>query len=474
MSGTRELSARKTVRALAEDLATGATTARDLVEQCLAEIEAPDGEGRRAFLLVDAENARAAADRVDAARAEAVRADGRPLSPLAGIPMAVKDLCDIEGQVTTAGSVVLADRPPAVADAPVVARLRAAGLIPIGRTNMTEFAYSGLGLNAHYDTPRSPWDRDADGGKGRIPGGSSSGTAVAVADGMVVAGIGTDTGGSCRIPAAFCGVVGYKPTARRVPLDGIVPLAPSLDSVGPLARSVDCCAILDDVFSGGDATSVLDRGTGGPTPASIQLASLVDHVLDGLDDTVAVTYERALRRLTDAGVGIAETKFPELNELPSINRGGGLATAEAYHWHRELLESDGDRYDQRVRIRIEPGADLSAADYLDVLDARRRLQARAGEVLAPAQAFVLPTVAIVPPRIASFDDGDPGYYSATNLLCLRNTMVGNFLDACAISIPISGPGEPPVGLMLMAGPEADHQLFALARTVESLLGPIDR
>ena len=339
---------------------------------------------------------------------------------------------------------------------------------------MTEFAYSGLGLNAHYDTPRGPWDRDVDGGRGRIPGGSSSGTAVAVADGMVAAGLGTDTGGSCRIPAAFCGIVGFKPTARRVPLDGIVPLAPSLDSVGPLGRSADCCDILDHVFSGGDPATVLDRPVGGPAPAGIQLASLVDYVLDGLDDPVATVYERALRRLADAGVGVSETRFPELEEMPSINRGGGLATAEAYHWHRELLASDGDRYDQRVRTRIEPGAELSAADYLDVLAARARLQRRAAEVLTPAQAFVLPTVAIVPPTIASFDDDDREYYSSTNLLCLRNTMVGNFLDACAISLPISQAGEPPVGLMLMAGPEADHQLLALARTIESLLGPVDR
>lgn len=465
---------RKTLRSLAADLDSGATTSRELVEQCLAEIDDPAGEGERAFLRVDAEGARATAEQVDAARASGERVDGRPLSPIAGIPVAVKDLCDIEGQVTTAGSVVLADRPPATSDAPVVARMRAAGLVLLGRTNMTEFAYSGLGLNAHYDTPRSPWDREVDGGRGHIPGGSSSGTAVAVADGMAVAGLGTDTGGSCRIPAAFCGIVGYKPTARRVPLEGIVPLAPSLDSVGPLGRSVDCCAILDDVFSGGDASMAATADPGGVAPAAVQLASLVDFVTDGLDDTVATTYERALRCLADAGVGIAETRFPELNELPSINRGGGLATAEAYHWHREMLAASGDRYDQRVKTRIDPGENQSAADYLDLLEARTRLKQRAGEVLAPAQAFVLPTVAIVPPTMASFDDGDRDYYSVTNLLCLRNTAVGNFLDGCAISVPISGPGEPPVGLMLMAGPKADHQLFSVARTIESLLGPVDR
>ena len=467
-----------TLRRLAADLDAGTTSARELVERSLAAVDDSSGEGERAFLLVDREGALLAADRADAARSAAARSTGAAVSPLAGIPVAVKDLCDVEGQVTTAGSVILADRPPASEDAPVVARMRAAGLALLGRTNMTEFAYSGLGLNAHYDTPRSPWDRGADGGRGRLPGGSSSGTAVAVADGMVAAGLGTDTGGSCRIPAAFCGIVGFKPTARRVPLDGIFPLAPSLDSVGPLGNSVDCCAILDHVFAGGDPASALEPEPSGPPAASIQLAALVDYVTDGLDEDVAAAYEGALSRLADAGVGVAETRFPELNDLPSINRLGGLATAEAYHVHRELLAEGGDRYDQRVRTRIEPGQRQSAADYIDVLRARTELQRRAAEVLTPAQAFVLPTVAIVPPTIASFDDGDPDYYSTTNLLCLRNTMVGNFLDGCAISLPISPSsrrhGEPPVGLMLMAGPEADHQLISLARTIESLLGPVDR
>jgi aspartyl-tRNA(Asn)/glutamyl-tRNA(Gln) amidotransferase subunit A len=234
----------KTIRELAADLAAGQVTARELVDECLVAIEDPAGEGSRAFLSVAAERARATADGYDT-----IRAGGGALPPFAGIPLAVKDLFDVAGEVTTAGSIALADRPPAETDAPAVARVRAAGFIPLGRTNMTEFAYSGLGLNAHHDTPRSPWDRAT----GRIPGGSSSGTAVAVADGMAVAGLGTDTGGSCRIPAAFCGVVGYKPTAARVPREGVTPLSFSLDSVGPLARTVDCCAILDDILAAAPA-----------------------------------------------------------------------------------------------------------------------------------------------------------------------------------------------------------------------------
>lgn len=446
----------KTIRVLAAELAEGTTTARRLVDESLRRIADGSGEGSRAFVHVAEAEATATADAVDR-----LRVSGVPVPPFAGIPFAVKDLCDLEGQVTTAGSLVLAGEPPAERDAPVVARLRGAGFIPIGRTNMTEFAYSGLGLNAHHDTPRSPWDRSV----GHIPGGSSSGTAVAVADGMVPAGLGTDTGGSCRIPAAFCGIVGYKPTARRVPLDGIVPLAPSLDSVGPLARSVDCCAIVDAVFAG---EPVPPKEAGRPAER-MRLAVIQDYVLDDLDSPVAATFDRALGRLSAAGVQVVEVGFPELLDLPGINAGGGLATAEAYHWHRSLIAAHGDRYDQRVRRRIEPGAELSAASYLDGVAARRRLIRAAAQRMDGFDAFVLPSVAIVPPTVASFDDDDPDYYSRQNLLCLRNTSVGNFLDACAISLPASHEGGPPVGLMLMAGPKADHQLFSLARSVETLL-----
>lgn len=446
----------KSIRTLAAELTDGRVTARQLVDECLAAIEDPSGEGSRAFLRVAADRARATADGFDA-----IRRAGGALPPFAGIPVAIKDLCDIEGEVTTAGSTVLADRPPAAADAPVVARLTAAGFIVIGRTNMTEFAYSGLGLNSHYDTPRSPWDREV----GHIPGGSSSGTAVAVADGMAVAGLGTDTGGSCRIPAAFCGVVGYKPTARRVPLDGVVPLSFSLDSIGPLGRSVDCCAIVDDVFAGGSGL-VADRNL----PAErLRIAVLSDLVLDDMDDTVADTYGKALTALSNAGVTMVDVPFPELNEIPQLYRQGGLAAAEAYAWHRELLATRGDEYDQRVRTRIEPGGAASAAYYVEVLEGRKRLIETAAERMAGFDAFVLPAVAILPPSVASFDDGDRDYYSRQNLLSLRNTSIGNFLDSCSISIPASPPAAPPVGMMLMGAPMADRAMFEASRTVEAII-----
>lgn len=451
----------KPIADLAADLASGTTTARRLVEEALERIEDPAGEGGKAFLSVAAERARATADGVDS-----IRRGGGSVPRFAGLPFAVKDLCDIEGEVTTAGSIVLADRPPATANAPALARITNAGFVVMGRTNMTEFAFSGLGLNAHFPAPAAPWDRH----DRHIPGGSSSGTAVAVADGMAAAGLGTDTGGSCRIPASFCGIVGYKPTARRVPLDGIIPLSPSLDSVGPIARTVECCAILDHLLGGGD---------GGGVPIArearaIRLAVLTDFVLDGVDRTTSEAFEAALAQLSAAGIAVVEVGFPELYELPTINAKGGLATAEAFHWHRGLLADRGDDYDQRVRTRIEAGVHLTAVDYLDVLAARRRINATAAKRLAGFDAWVLPSVAIVAPTFASFDNPPHGqtkdeYYRATNLLCLRNTAVGNFLDACAISLPATAADEAPVGLMLMAPPMADDALFSIALTVERLL-----
>lgn len=447
----------ETIRGLAHRLTNGEVTARQLVEEHLERIAAPDGEGERAFLHVaDAEA------RHMAAAYDALRANGGSLPPFAGIPVAVKDLCDIAGQVTTAGSVVLGGNKPASVDAPVVARLRSAGFIIIGRTNMTEFAYSGLGLNAHYGTPASPWERDSG---PRIPGGSSSGTAVAVADQMAVAGLGTDTGGSCRIPAAFCGLVGFKPTANRIPREGVVPLSTSLDSIGPIAPTVDCCEIIDDVFAGGNGVIAESA-----RPSDhIRLASIQDYVLEDLDPEVARVYERSLAQLDAAGVEIAEVSFPELKDLPEINRKGGVIVAEAFAWHQELLERSGDVYDQRVRVRMEPGADMSAAEYLQVLQRRAEMIEAAKKRMAGFDAFVLPSVAVLPPTINSFSDGNFDYYTRQNLLCLRNTTVGNFLDSCAISIPATGLGQPPVGVMLMGGPGDDAALFQLARTVEATI-----
>jgi aspartyl-tRNA(Asn)/glutamyl-tRNA(Gln) amidotransferase subunit A len=442
----------RTIAEHAQALATGATTSRKLIEDCLARIADPGGEGAAAFTEVHADAARAMADAADA-----LRRAGRAPSPYAGIPIGVKDLFDIAGQTTRAGSRALDGAPPATTTAPTVARMIAAGFVPVGRTNMTEFAYSGLGINPHYGTPRAPWDRAS----GRIPGGSSSGTAVAVADGMAAAGLGTDTGGSCRIPAAFCGIVGYKPTARRIPLAGALPLSPSLDSIGPLAPSVACCAAIDAVLAGEPAAP----------PAPMPLAGLrlavPQALLDGMDAAVATGFARALAVLSVAGATIRHVSFAALAQMAEANALGGFAAAESFAWHRNLLAGKAALYDPHIRARIERGARQSAADYLDLLAARARIIAEFDAATRGFDAVVLPTVPIVPPRIA--DLAAEAEYNRLNLLILRNTAPANFLDRCAISLPCHRPGEAPVGLMLMGETMGDARLFAIAAAVEAAL-----
>ena len=270
---------------------------------------------------------------------DALRKANAAPSPFAGIPVSVKDLFDIRGQVTRAGSRALEDSAPAEADAPVVARLRRAGFIVIGRTNMTEFAYSGIGINPHYGTPKSAWNRSV----GHVPGGSSSGAAVSIADGMAYGALGTDTGGSCRIPAAYNGIVGYKPTQRRVPLDGGVPLSFSLDSFGPLANSTECCAILDAVLANEPVTPLRPRPIKG-----MRLAVPTTVALDDLDEAVAKTFERALQALSQAGALIERIEVPELLDVGIMNSKGGFAAAESFAWHRFLITSKGNVYDPRV------------------------------------------------------------------------------------------------------------------------------
>jgi aspartyl-tRNA(Asn)/glutamyl-tRNA(Gln) amidotransferase subunit A len=438
---------------LAQALADGTTTSRALVEDCLARIADPEGEGRRTFIKVHAEQARTMADAMDLLR-KANRAPGR----YAGIPIALKDLFDISGEPTPAGSVVLADAPEATANAPVVARMLAAGFIPMGRVNMTEFAFSGLGINPHYGTPASPWDR----GARRIPGGSSSGTAVAVADGMAAAGLGTDTGGSCRIPAAFCGIVGYKPTARRVPIEGVLPLAPSLDSVGPLAPSVACCAAIDAIVAGETPSAPIPAGLNG-----LRLAIPDTMVLEGMDATVADAFDKALSTLSAAGASIRKVRAAAFAELPAVNANGGFAASEAYAWHRRLLATRGSAYDPRIRVRIAKGEHMSAADYVDLVAARARLISSFNRTTAPYDCLLMPSVPIVAPRIAELDDERA--YNSVNLLVLRNTALGNFFDRCAISVPCHREGEAPVGLMLMGETLGDARLFAIAASVEAAL-----
>src|SRR6202035_5318620 len=368
-----------TLASLADDLESGRTSARKLVDECLARIADPSGEGARTFIHVDAEAAIEVAEAMDRLR-EVKAAPSR----YAGIPVSIKDLFDVRGQVTRAGSRALDDSAPAETDAPVVARLRRAGFVVIGRTNMTEFAYSGIGINPHFGTPKGTWQRSV----GHVPGGSSSGAAVSVADRMAHGALGTDTGGSCRIQAAYNGIVGFKPTQRRVPLDGGVPLSFTLDSFGPLARTVQCCAVLDAVLADEPIVPLQPRPIKG-----MRLAVPTTIALDELDDEVARTFGRALEVLSRHGALIERIAVPEFLDVGVMNAKGGFAAAESYAWHRYLLTSKGSVYDPRGAVRILRGAHTSSADYIDLLNARRSLIARANVRLAPYDAFVMPTTA---------------------------------------------------------------------------------
>jgi len=445
------------MRSLAQvkaDFARGGKS-RGLVEQCLARITDKSGEGARAFLKIHAEPALAAADFYDR-----VGTRGGASSPFAGVPVSVKDLFDIAGDVTTAGSVVLKDASPAETDAPAVARLRAAGFIPIGRTNMTEFAFSGLGINPHYGTPSNAYDRKA----GRIPGGSSSGAAVSITDGMAFGALGTDTGGSCRIPAALCGIVGFKPTAYRVPTAGAFPLSTSLDSIGPLAATVACCAALDAVLAG---EPIVDLS---PFPLTgLRMAVPQTMVLENVEPAVARAFESALAALRKAGTRIVDIPLRELAELPQINAKGGLAAAEAYAIHRRHIGNSEKMYDPRVLVRILRGQEQDAADYIELVNARADFIRRVAAITAPYDALVMPTVPVTAPRLADLAADDA--YRSANFLVLRNPSIANFLDRCSISIPCHQAGDAPVGLMLIGEHGADRRLLAIAAAIEAVVSP---
>jgi aspartyl-tRNA(Asn)/glutamyl-tRNA(Gln) amidotransferase subunit A len=436
-------------------LRSGQWRARELTEQALTRIADPSGEGPRTFLRVFDTAARAQADAVDR-----MRAAGVTLPLLAGVPVSIKDLFDVAGEVTTAGSRVLTSRAPASEDAAVVRRLRAAGAIIVGRTNMTELAYSGLGINPHYGTPLNPFDRAS----ARIPGGSSSGAAVSVSDGMAAGALGTDTGGSCRIPAALTGLVGFKPTMQRVPRRGVMPLSTTLDSVGPLGRTVECCALLDAVIAGSEPTA--------PEPFPLRGLRLLvpqSYVLADLDAAVSARFERSLSALSQAGVQLMSLPLRELERLPEVNAKGGFSAAEAYAEYGPLLEAHYLQFDPRVAARILKGREQTAVDYLELLRARAALRESVRSITTQVDAVIMPTAPLTAPRIADLET-DQAYFRV-NALMLRNPAVANFLDGCAISLPIHEPGQAPVGLMLMGEHGEDRRLFGIARTVEALLSP---
>ncbi|HKS64304.1 MAG TPA: amidase [Xanthobacteraceae bacterium] len=423
--------------------------AREKTELALAKIADPNGEGARTCLTVYAETARAAADAADA-RAKA----GISLGPLDGAIVSIKDLFDVAGEPTRAGSKILADAPPAKADAPVVRRLRAAGAVIVAKTSMSEFAFSGVGMNPHYGTPGNPADRT------RVPGGSSSGAAVAAADHMCEIAIGTDTGGSTRIPGALCGIVGFKPSAWRVPTEGAFPLSYSLDSIGPIARTVEDCAKGDAVMAGEEYEPL----SAAPV-AGLRLGVPQGLLLTEWDNTVGTRFGAARKRLSDAGVRITDEPMPLIDAMVAVNQKGGLAPSEAFSIHRDYLVKRADEFDPNVRVRIERGGKVSAADYIDMSRQREQLIDAMDAQASAFDAWVLPTTPIVAPTIAEMQDTST--FGTKNMLLLRNTSTWNFFDMCAISIPIPGSGLP-VGLMLVARNGHDRRLFEIAAGIERL------
>ena len=417
----------------------------------------------------------------DEARAQTARLDRQPGAvtgwPMAGLAFSVKDLFDVEGQVTTAGSMVLADAPPATSDCPAVARLRAAGGSMLGRTHMVEFAFSGVGTNPHVPTPAA-WDGRYDQPVGqmaepRVPGGSSSGAAVSVATGAAYIGLGSDTGGSIRIPAALNGIVGFKSTANRVPTTGAVPLSTTLDTVCALTRSVRDAVLAHEILAARTVTR-------SPAPlAAYRLAVAREVFLDDVDPEVARAFGRTLATLRAAGARIDDIALPQVAELAGLQASGGFSAAESFAWHRGLLATRADDYDPRVAARIQRGATMLAHEYIDLIRARRSWIGRMAQALAGYDAVLSPTVPIVAPRLADVapatgDDAaadtarNEAFFRANGLL-LRNTSVINMLDGCALSLPCHTPDEMPVGLMVWHVGGRDDTVLNLSLRIEDSL-----
>ncbi|HET7792267.1 MAG TPA: amidase [Rhizobacter sp.] len=397
--------------------------------------------------------------RAAATAADAALAAGSPLPPLAGLAVSVKDLFNVQGQPTTAASRVLAGAPAAIMDCPAVTRLRQAGAALTGHTNMTEFAFSGVGINPHHGTPANAATAALD-AHPRIPGGSTSGGAVSVASGAAWAALGSDTGGSIRIPAALQGLVGFKNTARLTPTEGAIPLSTTLDTACAITRSVRDAVLLHEVLAA--RRVALAR-----RPLQTLRLGLPTRLLDGMDDTAASALDRALATLRSAGAHIEELTLPELDELAEINATGGFSAAESWAWHRALLTQRQADYDPRVATRIRRGETMSAADYIDLQRARTRWIGRMTARLQQFDALLSPTVPIVAPTIASLASDEA--FFATNALLLRNPSIINMLDGCALSLPCHSPGQLPVGLMVWSHALQDDSVLDVSLTIERAL-----
>ncbi len=440
---------------LAALLQAGAMDAVELAQATLASIEAC--EDKAIFIHMAPERALQ-----EAHEASRRLRSGRARSLLDGVPIGWKDLFDLEGQVTTAGSRVLAADPVAARDAAVVARLKEAGMVSIGRLNMTEFAFSGIGLNPHYGTPHNPHGRDLP----RIPGGSSSASGVAVAKGLVPVAMGTDTGGSVRIPAAYNGIVGYKATRGRYAMEGVFPLSTSLDSLGPLCRTVEDAVLVDAAMQGLTAPVVRRGELNG-----LRLVVPTNIVLDDLEPAVAASFEAAISRLCAKGVVIERRALPAFDALASLTRArGALVNAEAHALHLERLNGPAAaQMDQRVVSRARLGAEISVPDYLAIVQARSRLIAETEGLVGRDSLIAFPTIAHVAPPIEPLEK-DVEFFFKTNAKTLRNTLLGNFLDWCGVSIPCgTGDADMPIGFLLSGLFGQDERLLSAALAAEDTI-----
>ena len=425
-------------------------SSRARLEQALSNIADPGGEGARACLTLYKGSATAAADAADKRARE-----GISLGPLDGKIITIKDLFDVAGEVTRAGSKILADEgKPAVADAPVVARLRRAGAVIVAKTNMVEFAFSAIGTNPHYGTPGNPADRS------RVPGGSTSGGAVAVADGMCELTIGSDTGGSTRIPAALCGITGFKPSKQRVPTEGAFPLSFTLDSIGPMAGNVKDCADADAVMAGEEPESLHPMPLG-----AIRFGIAQGLPLTGLDSVVNERFSSTITALGKAGLVLRDARIPLIDEMSALVKSGWLPPPEGLSIHQERLKRRPQDFDPNIRIRFERAATMPAAHYISTLQEHNRLIRAMHERLADLDGLVMPATPIVAPTIAEVSDA--AVFTEKNLLLLRNTAIANCFDLCAITLPIPG-NELPVGLMVVSRNGDDRKLFRIALALEAI------
>lgn len=445
----------KNIAQLSVLIQSGHLDPRALAEETLDAI----GKDDDGAIFVDVTPERAM---VEAGAASKRIREGRSCGMLDGIPVAWKDLFDLEGMATTAGSTVLAGCAAAPRDADVVTALKQAGMVSIGRTNMSEFAFSGLGINPHYGTPRNPASQDGH----RLPGGSSSGAGVAVASGLVPVAIGTDTGGSVRIPAAFNGVVGYKASRGRYSMRGVYPLAKSLDSLGPLTRTVQD-AVWVDAAMRGRAAADLERA-----PLSgLSLVVPETVFFDGIEEGVAAAFEQAVERLVRAGASVRRQAFPVFAELfDLIREKGALVTAEAFALHKMRLEgADAASMDPRVVVRARLGANISVPDYIAIIEARERMTAAFSGMIGRHELLVSPTLPHVAAKVAPLFEDDEAFF-AINAKTLRNTQIGNFFDLCGVSIPC-GTGEAgmPVGLLLSGLRDTDDHLLGVAMAAEEIV-----